>query len=173
MSTYLQSISYRVWEICLDANFDATSVRITPIQMEFHDSNNKAQNTSFSCLSLGEFERVGHLTMAHQIWSTLERFHEGDDHVKTRLFETYRREYKNFTQLAGETIDCMFSRFQSIVNKMHANKAQLPYSDHERALKLLHDLDRRVWEVKISTIIKSPNYETLTVDELFSKLKST
>jgi hypothetical protein len=25
--------------------------------------------------------------------------------------------------------------------------------------------------VKVSTIIESPNYETLTVDELFSKLK--
>jgi hypothetical protein len=93
--------------------------------------------------------------------------------VKTRLFETYRREYENFTQLAGETIDSMFSRFQSIVNKMRANKAQQPYSDHERALKLLHALDRRVWEVKVSAIIESPNYETLTVDELFSKLKST
>jgi hypothetical protein len=34
------------------------------IQMEFHDSNNKARNALFSCLSLGEFERVGHLSMA-------------------------------------------------------------------------------------------------------------
>jgi hypothetical protein len=39
--------------------------------------------------------------------------------------------------------------------------------------ELLHALDRRVWEVKVSAIIESPNYETLTVDELFSKLKST
>jgi hypothetical protein len=67
----------------------------------------------------------------------------------------------------------MFSRFQSIVNQMHANKAQLPYSDHERALKLLHALDQMVWEVKVSAIIESPNYETLNVDDLFSKLKST
>jgi hypothetical protein len=92
--------------------------------------------------------------------------------VKTRLFETYRREYENFTQLAGETIDTMFFRFQPIVNKMRAKKAQLPYNDHERALKLLHALDQRVWEVKVSAIIELPNYETLTVDELFSNLKS-
>jgi hypothetical protein len=65
----------------------------------------------------------------------------------------------------------MFSRFQSIVNKMRANKAQLSYDDHERALKLLHALDWRVWEVMVSAMIESPNYETLTVDELFSKLK--
>jgi hypothetical protein len=52
MSPFLQSIGYHVWEICLGAAFDATSPRITPIQMEFHDSNNKARNA--------EFERVGH-----------------------------------------------------------------------------------------------------------------
>ena len=68
----------------------------------------------------------------------------------------------------------MFSRFQVIVNKMRTNKPQLPYDDHERALKLLHALDRRVWEVKVSAILELPNYETLTVDKLFSKLiKST
>lgn len=66
----------------------------------------------------------------------------------------------------------MFSRFQSIMNKIRANKSQLPYDDHERALKLLHVLDWRVWEIKVVAIIESPNYETLTVDELFSKIKS-
>jgi hypothetical protein len=67
----------------------------------------------------------------------------------------------------------MFSQLQSIDNKKCANKAQVPYDDHERVLKLLHVLDRRVWEFKVSAIIESPNYETLTVDKLFSKLKST
>jgi hypothetical protein len=61
--------------------------------------------------------------MSREIWSTLEKFHEGNDHVKTRLFEMYRREYENFVQLAGETRDTTFSRFQSIMNKIHANKA--------------------------------------------------
>jgi hypothetical protein len=93
--------------------------------------------------------------------------------VKTRLFETYRREYENCMKLVGETIDMMFSWFHSIVNKMCTNKAQLPYVDHERALKLNHALDQRVWEVKVLMIIESPNYEAFTVDELFSMLKST
>jgi hypothetical protein len=38
--------------------------------------------------------------------------------------------------------------------------------------KLLHTIDHRVWEVKVSTIIESPNYKTLVMDELFTKLKS-
>jgi hypothetical protein len=66
----------------------------------------------------------------------------------------------------------MFSRFQTIINKMHTNKAQLSYDAHERELRLLHALDQRVWEVNVLAIIESPTYETLTADELFSKLKS-
>ncbi|XP_066361199.1 uncharacterized protein [Miscanthus floridulus] len=77
------------------------------------------------------------------------------------------------TYVMLETVDAMFSRFQLIVNKMWANKPQLLYDNHERALKLLYVLYRRVWDVKVSAIIESPNYDTLTVDELFSKLKST
>ena len=55
---------------------------------------------------------------------------------------------------------------------MCAKKAHLPYDDYERALKLLLALDQRVWEVKVSAIIESPDYKTITVDELFNKLKS-
>jgi hypothetical protein len=71
----------------------------------------------------------------------LQSYHEGTAQLKTRLFETYKREYENFAQLDGESIDTMFSCFQTIVNKMQANKLQLPYDDHERAPKLLYALD--------------------------------
>jgi hypothetical protein len=74
----------------------------------------------------------------------LQSYHEGITQIKTRLYETYKREYENFTQLDSESIDVMFSRFETIVNKIRANKAQLPYDDHERALKLLYALDRKV-----------------------------
>ena len=68
----------------------------------------------------------------------------------------------------------MFSRFQSIVNKVRANSVPgaQPFSDHEKAIKLLYALDRKEWEVKVETIIESASYDTLTVDELFSKLKA-
>ncbi|XP_039780645.1 uncharacterized protein LOC120647900 [Panicum virgatum] len=48
----------------------------------------------------------------------------------------------------------------------------MPYDDHARALKLLHALDLDVWGTKVEAIVESTNYETLTTDELFSKLKS-
>jgi hypothetical protein len=107
---------------------------------------------------------------AREIWVKLQSYHKGTALVKTILFETYKREYKNFSQLEGESIDALFSRFQMIMNKMRTNKPQLPYDDHERALKVLYALDRKVWDMKVSAIIESTNYDTLTLDELFSKL---
>jgi hypothetical protein len=64
----------------------------------------------FLCLSLSKFDHVSNLEMAHEIWSTLERYHEGMSHVKTRLFESYHGEYENFMQLPRESVDSMFSR---------------------------------------------------------------
>jgi hypothetical protein len=60
-----------------------------------------------------------------------------------------------------------------IVNNMRANVAVLPYDDHDKTVKLLHSLDRTVQSGKVNAILESEKYETLTVDELFSKLKSS
>jgi hypothetical protein len=67
----------------------------------------------------------------------------------------------------------MFQRFTVIVNNMRANVAVLPYDDHDRDVKLLHSLDRTVWSGKVEAIVELEKYETLMVDELFSKLKSS
>jgi hypothetical protein len=55
---------------------------------------------------------------------------------------------------------------------MRANVAVLPYDDHDRAVKLFHLLDRTVWDGKVEAILEFEKYDTLIVNELFSKLKS-
>jgi hypothetical protein len=59
-----------------------------------------------------------------------------------------------------------------VVNNMRAIVDVLPYDDHDRAVKLLHSLDRTVWGGKFEAIVESEKYDTLMVNELFSKLKS-
>jgi hypothetical protein len=77
-----------------------------------------------------------------------------------------------FTRLPGESIDALFQWFTVVVNNMRANVDVLPYDNHDRAVKLLHLLDRTVWGGKFEAIVESEKYDTLTVNELFSKLKS-
>jgi hypothetical protein len=59
-----------------------------------------------------------------------------------------------------------------VVNNMRANVDVLPYDDHDRAVKLLHPLNCTIWGGMFEAIIESEKYDTLTVNELFSKLKS-
>jgi hypothetical protein len=66
----------------------------------------------------------------------------------------------------------LFKRFTVVVNNMRANVDMLLYDDHDRAVKLLHSLDRTVWGRKFEAIVEPEKYDTLTVNELFSKLKS-
>ena len=121
--------------------------------MSEHETNAKAVNALFAGVSRVEFSRVQHFQDTHEVWTCLENYHEGTPQVKARLFETHQREYENFTQGPGVSIGDMFSRFQSIVNKVSANRSAdaLDYTEHEKALKLLYALDRSVWDLKVNT----------------------
>jgi len=72
-------------------------------------------------------------------------------------------------------VDALFSRFHSIINRLGANSAPaaLPYSDHQQAVKLLYAFDRKVWEIKKNSILESVGYDTIGMEELYSKLKAT
>jgi hypothetical protein len=88
------------------------------------------------------------------------------------MYTTYRREYKNFTHLPSESIDALFQRFTVVVNNMRDNVDMLLEDDRDRAVKLLHSLDRTIWGGKFEANVEYEKYDTLTVNELFSKLKS-
>jgi hypothetical protein len=99
-------------------------------------------------------------------WKILEKLlvdHGGDNHVKARLFVSYRMQYGNFTQLSGEDIDAMFQRFTAIVNNMKANVEDFPDTEHDQALKLLHILDPNVWGAKVDAIKESGQYLTIVM----------
>jgi hypothetical protein len=98
--------------------------------------------------------------LACRSWEQLKNAHAGNAQVQARIFATYRREYKNFTHLPGESIDAMFQQFTVIVNSMRANVVELLYDDHDRAIKLLHSLDRTMSSDKVKAILESEKYET-------------
>jgi hypothetical protein len=140
---------------------------------DMFDTNYNAVDYLFRALCHSEIDRVHTEHLACRIWSVLKEAHVGNAQVQARMYATYWREYENCTHLPSESIDALFQRFTVVVNNMRANVDVLPYDDHDRAVKLLHSLDRTVWGGKFEAIVESEKYDTLTVNELFSKLKST
>src|SRR5579883_345091 len=120
MRAYLKGKGVDIWAIV-----NATSYPTSSTVQSHHDANNKAVDILLSSLSRTEFDRVCDLDVAHKIWSRLQSFHEGTNAIKARLFETYQHEYENFIQLPGESVETLFSRFQSCVNRMRENNSKM------------------------------------------------
>ena len=91
-----------------------------------------------------DYERVSHLKTVREIWSLLSAHHEGTATIKARLVETYRREYENFIQKSGESIDDLFGHFQSIINKLRVNSA--PLLSHTQTISRLSNCCMRLIE---------------------------
>jgi hypothetical protein len=146
---------------------------LAPGSRDMFNANNKADDYLFHALCQSEFNRVHTEHLACRIWSMLKEAHIENAQVQVRMYATYRREYENFTHLPGESINALFQMFTVVVNNMRANVDVLPYDDHDRAVKLLHSLDRTVWGGKFEAIVESEKYDNLTVNERISKVKST
>jgi hypothetical protein len=144
---------------------------LAPGSRDMFDTNNKAVDYVFRALCQPESDWVHTEHLACRIWLVLKEAQVGNAQIQARMYATYRREYENFTHLLAESIDALFQRFTVVVNNIRANVDVLPYDDHDRTIKILHSLDRTVWGGKFEAIVESEKYDTLTVNELFSKLK--
>jgi hypothetical protein len=172
MAAFLRRKGQILWDVTVDTSYVQLMNFLAPGSRDMFDANNKVVDYLFRALCQPEFDRVHTEHLACRIWSVLKKAHVGNAQVQAQMYATYRREYENFTHLPGESIDALFQRFTVVVNNMRANVDVLLYDDHDRAVKLLHSLDHTVWGGKFEAIVESEKYDTLTVNELFSKLKS-
>jgi hypothetical protein len=167
MAAFLRDKGQILWDVTVHTACVHPVNFLAPRSRDMFDANNKAVDYLYRSLCESKFERVRTEDLACRIWEQLKNANVGNAQVQARLSATFRREYENFTHLPGESIDAMFQRFTVIVNNMRVNVVVLLYDDHDKAVKLLHSLDRTVWSGKVEAILESENYETLTVDELF------
>jgi hypothetical protein len=172
MATFLCGNGQILWDVTVDNSYVQPMNFLTPGSRDMFDANNKAVDYLLHALCHPEFDRVHTESLACRIWSVLKEAHVGNAQVQALMYATYWREYENFTHLPSESIDALFQRFTAVVNNMRANVDVLSYDNHDRAVMLLHSLDRTVWGGKFESIVESEKYDTLMVNELFSKLKS-
>jgi hypothetical protein len=145
MAAFLRGKGQILWDVMVDTGYVQPMNFLDPGWRDMFDAYNKAVDYLFRALCHPEFDRVHTEHLAFRIWTVLKEAHVGNAQVQARMYATYRREYKNFTHLPGESIDALFQRFTVVVNNMSANVDVHPYDDRDRAVKLLHSLDRTIW----------------------------
>jgi hypothetical protein len=156
MAAFLRGKDQILWDVTVDTDYVQLMNFLAPGSTDMFDANNKAVDYLFRALCQPEFDRVHTENLACRIWTMLKEAHVGNAQVQA----TYRREYENFTHLLGESINALFQRFTVVVNNMRVNVDVLPYDDQDRAVKLLHSLDREVWGGKFEAIVESEKYDT-------------
>ena len=134
------------------------------------EANSKARNLIIQGLGRSDFDRVVHLKSAYEVWKALCDYHEGSSTIKEVRQDMYKKDYMRFEMKPGESIDDCFARFNKILSNLRA--VNVTYTDAENARQLLGALDMSIWEMKVTSIRESTVMSTLTLDVLYSKLKT-
>jgi hypothetical protein len=143
MAAFLRRKGQILWDVTVDNSYVELMNFFVPGSRDMYNANNKAVDYLFRALCQPHFDRVHTESLACRIWSVLREAHVGNAQVQARMYVTYRREYENITHLPNESIDALFQRFTVVVYNMRANVDVLMYDDDDRAVKLLHSLDRQ------------------------------
>jgi hypothetical protein len=99
MATFLRGNGQILWDVTVDTGYVHLMNFLALGSRDMFNANNKAVDYLFRALCHPEFYRVHTEHLACRIWSVLKEAHVGNAQVQARMYATYQREYKNFTQL--------------------------------------------------------------------------
>ena len=170
MKAYIMAQSYAIWEKVAKPYVLLADDAITPANLVHVENNYKARNFIIQGLQRSDVDRVSHLASAHEVWNALCSYHEGSNSVKEVRQDMYKKEYMRFEMKTGESLDEFFARFNKILSNLRA--LGVTYTDAETSRQLLSALDMSIWEMKVTSIRESTVMSTLTLDILYSKLKT-
>ncbi|WVZ84366.1 hypothetical protein U9M48_031406 [Paspalum notatum var. saurae] len=128
-------------------------------------------------LTIGRSDGLNFILLSQDIWDATQ----STTFVVLPVAERTTQDIVAQHEVNARAVNFLFSGLgpmdyeRSIINKLRVNSAPaaLPYTDHQQAVKLLYALDKKIWEIKVNSIIESAGYDTIGVEALYSKLKAT
>nr|GEV66356.1 DUF4219 domain-containing protein/UBN2 domain-containing protein [Tanacetum cinerariifolium] len=130
--------------------------------------NDEAKLVLYNALPKKEYERIFMYKTAKEVWNSLVITHQGNKQVKDNKMDLFVQQYEQFIILDDETIDCVFSRFSTIVTSLKALNES--FSSRNHVWKFLKALLTK-WRQKVTAIKESKVLSTLLLDELIGNLK--
>nr|CAE02530.2 OSJNBb0003A12.17 [Oryza sativa Japonica Group]CAE04005.2 OSJNBa0045O17.2 [Oryza sativa Japonica Group] len=98
----------------------------------------------------------------------------GTNNIKELRRDLFKKEYIKFEMKPGEALDDYLSRFNKILSNLRSvdSSYDANYPQSEISHHFLNGLDMSIWEMKVTSIQESVNMSTLTLDSLYTKLKT-
>ena len=132
------------------------------------NANSKTLNAIFCGVSLDEFHRISHITIAKEVWQILETTYEGMKKVKDTKLQTLTTRFKELKMSEDESFDSFYSKLNEVVidNFNLGEKAE----DSQVVRKILCSLSES-FRAKVTTIEESKDLDDIKVQELIGSLQ--
>ena len=132
------------------------------------NANSKALNAIFCCVSLDEFHRISHVTIAKEAWQILETTYKGSKKVKdtklqmlTTRFELKMSEDKSFDSFYEKLNEVVIGKF-NLGEKMEDSKI---------VRKILRSLLESFY-AKVTAIEESKDLDEIKIQKLIDSLQT-
>ncbi|GJT21487.1 hypothetical protein Tco_0891424 [Tanacetum coccineum] len=178
--TYVKSKDVDLWYIIAHGNYKPTTKDkdgkdvVTPYekldenQKKMLSKNDEAKMVLYNALPKKEYERIFMCDTAQNVWDSLITNHQGNKQVKDNKIDLFVKKYEEFSIADDETIDCAFSRFNTIITSLKALDES--FSSHNHVRKFFRALPSK-WRPKVTAIEESKDLSKLSLDELVGNLK--
>ncbi|GJU45284.1 hypothetical protein Tco_1202550 [Tanacetum coccineum] len=130
--------------------------------------NDEAKMVLYNALPKKEYEKIFMCDTTQNIWDSLITTHQGNTQIKDYKIDLFVQKYEEFFITDDETIDCAFSRFNTIITSLKALDESFSSRNHVR--KFLRALSSK-WLPKVTAIEESKDLSKLSLDELVGNLK--
>ncbi len=104
----------------------------------------------------------------------MSNFYQGTNNIKELRRDLFKKEYIKFEMKPGEALDDYLSWFNKILSDLRSvdSSYDANYPQSEISRHFLNGLDMSIWEMKVTSIQESVDMSTLTLDSLYTKLKT-
>jgi len=140
----------------------------TPAQKKLYKKHHKIRGILVVGLPHTEYLKMSDKSTTKAMFASLCANYEGSKKVRESKATILVHQYELFKMKDDETIEVMYSRFQTLVSGLQILKKSYVASDH--VSKILRSLPAR-WRPKVTAIKEAKGLSILSVEDLISSLK--
>ena len=171
MRAFLCSIDEAVWD-AIEIGWTRPEVAKSTwdkAALAASNANSKALNAIFCGVSLDEFHRISHITVAKEAWQILETTYEGTKKVKDMKLQMLTTRFEELRMSEDESFDSFYSKLNEVViDKFNLGEKT---EDSKVLRKILRSLPESFC-AKVTVIEESKGLDEIKVQELIGSLQT-
>ena len=171
MRTFLCSIDVSVWDAVENGwtRLEAAKSSWDKATLAAANTNSKVSNAIFCGVSLDEFHRISHVTIAKEAWEILETTYEGTKKVKDTKLQMLTTRFEKLKMSKDESFDSFYGKFNEVViSKFNLGEKM---EDFKIVRKILQSLPKSFC-AKVIAIEESKDLDEIKIQELIGSLQT-